>query len=846
MWRGFLRFLQYLYFLRFSVLLWFILPAAGWLVGRNNLAHAIFTPEWMGQYIGATFFAVCCGWIALLMARLVANNGSARFSSPMKEPVWMNNWLGPQSDSKAGWVLILAQAPTVCLLCELHHYAAKDQVGLARCGQDVVWMGVGVAVAVFFWTVVGFFYYWTFPFDKFRRSARTLLFPRWWFALGGEIIPPLPADFVLPDTIECRGKIPRLLNLVESIFKGIAAPGAGYRDAGGGPLWEAHRLLALAASGYFGLYFFLFPLTAPVKRPISEWIALTSGVIVFVALAAAVILIRMPRQAVRTRRVQWVAFALLLAVPVLVGILCFRCVKLPFLYFPVLGSLAVLVTFLCLALGALAFLLDRYSFPVLTTILACLVLMHALWSRHDDHYFRAQPLSSDAKPLTPAQVLQARCNDPNRVCTLIAVTSTGGGMHAAVWSSSVLVALEKAFDKERMTTKGMPRFHESLFFASTVSGGSFGMAPFLREYTAGKDAFALRKDTNEKPDEYGKRKKVLNYERRIQEATSCSALEAVAWGLEYGDFMHFVFPVYPPGAKDDRSNALEEASGRNYSSTKCGQLTTDEGGLAKLDDLTLGRLQPGPNFPAFAFNTTEVETGGRFLLANYANLDPINTFPKPLKDLTGVFPAQSFLQLYGLDMQLLTAARLSGTYPYISSAARIESKYEDPGKAPHYIDGGYYDNDGTATLVEFLALALLDERQKAKASPGTPPKYHILVIQIRDSGELNSENSSEELCAFSSEGCGQWGIGTQIAAPPLGFWRAGHGSVSYRDQRELTILKNALEGVATIEPITIAYSGDEPLSWHLTPAELTDIRNKMHDPKIQGELNLARDWAAGR
>jgi hypothetical protein len=264
--------------------------------------------------------------------------------------------------------------------------------------------------------------------------------------------------------------------------------------------------------------------------------------------------------------------------------------------------------------------------------------------------------------------------------------------------------------------------------------------------------------------------------------------------------------------------------------------------LAKLDDLTLAQLQPGANIPAFAFNTTEVETGGRFLLANYANLEPINTFPKPLKDLTGVFPAQSFLQLYGRDMQLLTAARLSGTYPYVSSAARIEPK-SYPGKAPHYVDGGYYDNDGTATLVEFLALALRDERQKAKASAGAPPKYHILVIQIRDSADLARDESLENLCATSDEGCGRWGVGTQIAAPPLGFWRAGHGSVSYRDQRELAILTNALEGVATITPITIAYSGDEPLSWHLTPRELTDIRKKLDDPKIQGDFNLIRDWA---
>src|SRR5262249_27402625 len=71
------------------------------------------------------------------------------------------------------------------------------------------------------------------------------------------------------------------------------------------------------------------------------------------------------------------------------------------------------------------------------------------------------------------------------------------------------------------------------------------------------------------------------------------------------------------------------------------------------------------------------------------------------------------------DLRAATAARLSASFPYVSPAAR--SHLGDPDSAlAHVVDGGYYDNYGVTSLVEWLDYALgkglLDE---------------VLVIQIQ-------------------------------------------------------------------------------------------------------------------
>jgi len=71
--------LRYLYFLRFSLLIWW-LPAI--LVGLKFLAYALasglLVPEFLPGYLCVAFFASSTGYAALVMGRIVVINGEER------------------------------------------------------------------------------------------------------------------------------------------------------------------------------------------------------------------------------------------------------------------------------------------------------------------------------------------------------------------------------------------------------------------------------------------------------------------------------------------------------------------------------------------------------------------------------------------------------------------------------------------------------------------------------------------------------------------------------------------------------------------------------------------------
>jgi hypothetical protein len=269
--------------------------------------------------------------------------------------------------------------------------------------------------------------------------------------------------------------------------------------------------------------------------------------------------------------------------------------------------------------------------------------------------------------------------------------------------------------------------------------------------------------------------------------------------------------------------------------SKCGNLPEDGVVLPEPDDisrLSLAALKPSASFPAFALNTTEVETGGRFLLANYRN---------PEHAETGVYPSESFLQAYPANIRLITAARLSATYPFVSSASRIDPAVYGP-LAGHFVDGGYYDNDGTATLDEFLASAFEGDLKgkaylpgKNDASPhGATYPVRILVIEIRDGSDLDISKSPEAQCTLQ-EGCKPWGATEQGFAPLRTFWNTGHVSMTRRNRREFTLLADALRPHANLTEVVFPFSETPPLSWHLTPSELNQIREEVG----KAEFNVA-------
>ena len=67
---------------------------------------------------------------------------------------------------------------------------------------------------------------------------------------------------------------------------------------------------------------------------------------------------------------------------------------------------------------------------------------------------------------------------------------------------------------------------------------------------------------------------------------------------------------------------------------------------------------------------------------------------------------------HSVDIALVSAARLSATFPIVSPSARAAGSWPKRYRY-HFVDGGYYDNYGMSTLLEWLDDALT-------SAPSTP------------------------------------------------------------------------------------------------------------------------------
>jgi hypothetical protein len=93
--------------------------------------------------------------------------------------------------------------------------------------------------------------------------------------------------------------------------------------------------------------------------------------------------------------------------------------------------------------------------------------------------------------------------------------------------------------------------------------------------------------------------------------------------------------------------------------------------------------------PVVVFNATEVETGRRVLLSPVVG-------PTSRHEHINLLRALDFRR----DVKVVTAARLSATFPYVSPVA----KPDDLGVSGigHVADGGYADNEGVMTAVDWI------------------------------------------------------------------------------------------------------------------------------------------------
>ena len=274
---------------------------------------------------------------------------------------------------------------------------------------------------------------------------------------------------------------------------------------------------------------------------------------------------------------------------------------------------------------------------------------------------------------------------------LTLVFASGGGIQASAWTVQVLSGLQETLGDD---------FTRSIYLVSAVSGGSVGTMFFL-------DSIDPR--TGAVPEG---RVDCLN------DAARESSLEETAWGIAFPDLLRVFFPVVKPTL--DRGWALEQAWQSHLGSARCttglGRAERPPAGERLLSDWMTG-AEKG-YLPGAVFNSTVVEGGRQLLFSNLA-LEELKLEVNPRYDrrLTSLAPGDP-----ALDLPVTTAARLSATFPYIVPFARAtradgETPPEDL-PAWHFADGGYFDNFGVMTTVEWLRALQADHGDLRNAFTG--------------------------------------------------------------------------------------------------------------------------------
>ncbi|WP_445145376.1 hypothetical protein [Dyella sp. Tek66A03] len=356
-----------------------------------------------------------------------------------------------------------------------------------------------------------------------------------------------------------------------------------------------------------------------------------------------------------------------------------------------IGPVAIMLiaqAFLCSTGSLLCMAGDRRGVPLLSIMLLLSASLHWL-HLNDNHKVRQyasmsthqQPTLAppDTRPSFDAYAnawLDDRC--ANRTpCPVILVSAEGGGIRGAAWTAMVLSRLTVEVDADKPSPDG-PLFARYLFAASGVSGGSLGLATYVSmlQHPASGGTAAL-----------------------VSRAQAMLGHDFLAPTLANAFFIDFTQRWLPGAWLDDRARAL----------TRSWESAARQQGMDAFAQ-PFAALYQGPDgnvstqWPALFLNSTTVTEGRRFVQHPF---QPIATPER--QPWTAGFDGSSWLDpRVPLSEAVLNSAR----FTYISPAGTLETASTNP-PIPNrlqLVDGAYFENSGTTTLLELMRLL----RSKAK------------------------------------------------------------------------------------------------------------------------------------
>ncbi|MBX3015891.1 MAG: patatin-like phospholipase family protein [Caldilineaceae bacterium] len=453
---------------------------------------------------------------------------------------------------------------------------------------------------------------------------------------------------------------------------------------------------------------------------------------------------------------------------------------------PALVYILLLFILLGWLLPGLALYLDRYRVP---TSLALFLLSFLSWAFVNTDYYYAVKSSpaleqaQRAEPLTPEKAFRRwHARHPvDEYPIMVVVNTSGGGIKAAYWTAQVLTLLQREVGDA---------FSSSIVLISAASGGSVGAMYFV-------DAYA---DQGPPPSDQL---------TAIQAAASSPSLAPTAWGIIYPDFWRATFAIagyWNP--LQDRGWALEQAWAKKLA-------TPERTFVDWRDGIAAGWRPP------VIFNTTIVETGERLLLT------PLDQNAPPITDEQIFSRPRYFSTLYpGFDIPVVTAARLSATFPYVTPVARA---LDTPAAQDYHLaDGGYYDNFGFVSALEWLN-TILPHAQ-------TLGRKKLLLLQI-------------EASAFSEEGLPppneNAGWLYNLAGPVLTMLNVQTTAQQQRNNMEYQIFTRAYARDIEIKRVKFQFGGEAPLSWQLAPEDKVRIEQELSSMENRRSLATIQRYFAG-
>ncbi|NCQ95079.1 MAG: hypothetical protein GPJ13_07940 [Microcystis aeruginosa W11-06] len=503
---------------------------------------------------------------------------------------------------------------------------------------------------------------------------------------------------------------------------------------------------------------------------------------------------------------------------------------------PALLYALLLIWILTGVLGLLTSHLDPFHFPIILTLIVFSGLMYLFFEV--DHYFKVtkicRPSSQDQdtpqemknfnkaiekrlekqkqylekqnqnleEQLQKGELSQEKYENEIKKeqyngLTLVVVAASGGGIQAAGWTVQVLNGLQEELG---------PSFTQAIGLISSVSGGSVGTMFFFDRF--GKKGFPEQQEL----------------EIVFNNATEDN-LDAVGWGLAYPDLVRIWFPPLAGGKYNDRGYAIEE----------------DWKGNMRKPDATLKDLRTqifNGQIPIPVFNATLVEDGRRFLISPMTFLENIQDAEKRKAfDFNTLFNGQNLNkksqtndEIYDLD--ITTAARLSASFPYVSPIARNDGDFKFN---YHVADGGYFDNSGMFTAVEWLDKYLDDFSKKLNIK-------RVLLLQINASPEATLPPKIK----------GDKGWFMEWIGPLQAVYSVRDSTQASRNSKEVDLLEK--EGI-DIKSFTISFPErnlttkkeyKQPLSWKLTEQQKENLRSGWEDVKQGQTFQKLRDLWQGQ